>query len=266
MSEDHTHAHETVLLQIGGGIASVRLNRGYAMNALSPGLLQELAEALESLDSRPDVRVVVLEGIGGAFSVGFDLRAMASLLGSDGQLDVDMVQETAALGGRVIEAVRNLSAVTVASAHGFAVGGGFLLLAACDLRIAAEGLVCSVPEIDLGLPLMWGGVPLLMDELGPGLARDVILTGRRFGPEELRATHFIHHCVAEEDRDETTGELVRVLIDKPPMALRQMKGQLQAAARVDLKAAIPDPERLNLCATHPEFIPNLLAYVERLRG
>lgn len=266
MSEDHEHAQETIQLQLGGGVASVGLNRGYAMNALSPTLLHELAHTLETLNSRPDVQVVVLEGLGRAFSVGFDLRAMASLLGPDGQLDVDAVQETAALGGRVIEAVRNCRAVTVASAHGFAVGGGFLLLAACDLRIATDDLICSVPEVDLGLPLMWGGVPLLMDELGPGLARDVILTGRRFGPEELLASHFIHHCVSADARDATTGELVSTLLDKPSMALRQMKGQLQDASGVNPEGAVPDARRLDLCATHPEFVPNLMAYVQRLRG
>ena len=266
MSEHHEHTHETVQLQVGGGVASVGLDRGYAMNALSPQLLEELTHTLEVVNARPDVRVVVLEGIGRAFSVGFDLRAMASLLGADGQLDVDTVQQTAALGGRVIEAVRRSSAVTIASAHGFAVGGGFLLLAACDLRIATDDLVCSVPEVDLGLPLMWGGVPLLTDELGPGLARDVILTGRRFGPEELLASHFIHHCVPVADRDATTDELVRTLLDKPTMALRQVKGQLQDVDGVDPQSAIPDARRLDLCATHPEFIPNLMAYVQRLRG
>ncbi|MGB0588093.1 MAG: enoyl-CoA hydratase/isomerase family protein [Myxococcota bacterium] len=259
-------AHTTLLMQVGGGVASVSLNRGYAMNALSPQLLEELAEALESLHERPDVQVVVLEGLGRAFSVGFDLRAMASLLNDDGTLDVDTVQRSAALGRRVIQAVLTQRAVTIASAHGFAVGGGFLLLAACDMRIATHDLVCSVPEVDLGLPLMWGGVPLLMRELGPGLARDLILTGRRFGCDVLTANHFIHRLVDEDARDKATGELVTTLLDKPKEALLQMKGQLQDASGIETPASMPDPERLQLCATHPAFIPTLMAYAQRLRG
>ena len=94
MSEATEHTHETIALQVGGGVASVSLDRGYAMNALSPQLLEELTHTLASLDARPDVRVVVIEGLGRAFSVGFDLRAMASLLRPDGTLDVDAVQET----------------------------------------------------------------------------------------------------------------------------------------------------------------------------
>jgi enoyl-CoA hydratase/carnithine racemase len=256
----------TLMLRIGGGVASVSMNRSYAMNALSPQLLEELAEALESLHERPDVQVVVLEGIGRAFSVGFDLRAMAGLLHDDGTLDVDAVQRSAALGRRVIEAVQGQRAVTVASAHGFAVGGGFLLLAACDLRIATHDLVCSVPEIDLGLPLMWGGVPLLMRELGNGLARDLILTGRRFGCDLLTSNHFIHRLVSEAERDTATGQLVTTLLDKPKEALIQMKGQLQDASGVKTPESMPDPERLQLCATHPAFVPTLMAYVQRLRG
>ena len=216
----------TLLLQVGGGVASVRFNRGYAMNALSPQLLEELAEALESLHDRPDVQVVVLEGMGRAFSVGFDLRAMASLLNEDGSLDVDAVQRSAALGERVIKAVQRQRAVTVASAHGFAVGGGFLMLAACDLRIATHDLVCSVPEV----------------------------------------AHFIHRQVTEDERDTATGELVATLLDKPKEALLQMKGQLQDASGIETSSSMPDPERLQLCATHPAFVPTLMAYVQRLRG
>ena len=256
----------TLLLQVGGGVASVRFNRSYAMNALSPQLLEELAEALESLHDRPDVQVVVLEGMGRAFSVGFDLHAMASLLNDDGTLDIDAVQRSAALGRRVIEAIQRQSAVTIASVHGFAVGGGFLMLAACDLRIATHDLICSVPEVDLGLPLMWGGVPLLMSELGRGLARDLILTGRRFGCDALTGTHFIHRLVTEDERDKATGEMVATLLDKPKEALLQMKGQLQDASGVDTPSSMPDPERLQLCATHPAFVPTLMAYVQRLRG
>ena len=117
---------ENLLVQLGGGVASVGLNRAYAMNALSHALLEELVEALESFKGRRDVQVVVLEGLGRAFSVGFDLRAMAGLVSPEGELDVDQVQRSAALGAQVIEALRTQDAVTVASTHGFAVGGGFL--------------------------------------------------------------------------------------------------------------------------------------------
>ena len=259
-------AKETLVVQIGGGAASLGLDRPYAMNALSPELLEALADTLEDLIERPDVQVVVLEGLGRAFSVGFDLRAMAELLNADGTLNVDRVQESAALGERVIKALMAQRAVTVASAHSFAVGGGFLLLAACDLRIATHDIVCSVPEVDLGLPLMWGGVPLMMAELGHGLASELILTGRQFGKPDLERGHFIHRWADENDRDTLTGELVATLLSKPKEALMQMKGQLQDAKGVLTPASMPDAERLQLCATHPEFLPTLMAYLQRLKG
>ena len=258
--------NETLAVEIGGGVASLRLDRPYAMNALSPQLLSALAEALEGLLERPEVRIIVLEGVGRAFSVGVDLRAMSEFLDARGRLDVDAVQENAALGGRVIDALRRQRAVTVASAHTFAVGGGFLLLAACDLRIATNDIVCALPEVDLGLPLMWGGVPLLVTELGAGLARDLILTGRRFGREELLKGDFIHRWTELEERDRVTGDLVATLLDKPAEALRQMKGQLQDATEVATPHTMPAPERLQLCATDPEFLPTLGAYLERLKG
>ena len=188
MSDGCAVDEEVVRLQVGSGVASVTLNRPYVMNALSPAVLEGLLNIIETVRGRSDVRVLVLEGVGRAFSVGFDLRAMSGLMQTDGTVDQGALEQTARLGAQVISDLGELSAVTVASVHGFAVGGGLLLMAACDLRVVSDDLVCAVPEIDLGLPLMWGGVPLLMRELGPGLARDVIMTGRRFGAEELVAS------------------------------------------------------------------------------
>ena len=85
------------------------------------------------------------------------------------------------------EAMENLSAVSVASIRGHCVGGGVVLAATCDLRIAASDARFSIPEIDLGIPLAWGGIPRLVREVGPALTKELVMTCRPFGADEARA-------------------------------------------------------------------------------
>ena len=216
-------AHTTLLMQVGGGVASVSLNRGYAMNALSPTLLEELAEALESLHERPDVQVVVLEGLGRAFSVGFDLRAMASLLNDDGTLDIDTVQRSAALGRRVIQAVLTQRAVTIASAHGFAVGGGFGLSLVCDLRIANRGSKYGANFARLGLSSGMGISYILPRLVGPACASELMLTGRLVLGDEAESIGLVNRAVETDEVLPVAMEMAEAIAKNAPIAVRFIK-------------------------------------------
>src|SRR5258707_437093 len=98
-----------------------------------------------------------------------------------------MRREVGQLGLRMADAVETLRAVTVAQIHGYAVGGGVVLAAACDLRVAADDAVFSIPEIELGIPLAWGGIPRLVREIGPALTKELVMTCRRFTPAAAKS-------------------------------------------------------------------------------
>src|SRR5215467_463887 len=157
---------ETLVVEISCSIGRLVLNRPERLNAMNSTMLRELAEAARWFDSQPDVRVVIVSGAGRAFSAGADLKEPRSTEGSWPEL-----REAARAGSRMIEAIDSMKAVTVASVHGYAVGGAVLLIAACDLRIAAEDAVFSIPEVSLGIPLTWGGIPLLLREIGPAMTK-----------------------------------------------------------------------------------------------
>ena len=95
------------------------------------------------------------------FSAGFDLREFNNP-NQDGR-------NGAALGKQMADAIENMKAVAVAAVHGHCVGGGVVLVAACDLRVAATNTIFSIPEVDLGIPLAWGGIPRLVREIGPAM-------------------------------------------------------------------------------------------------
>lgn len=134
-------------------VATLVLNRPGKLNALSRQLLGELARACRWLDDRGDIAVVVVRGEGRAFSAGFDLGDFA-----DGDPTIS-VRDTADLGRVAAEALTDVRQLTIAALHGHCVGGGLVLAASCDIRVAADDTRFSIPEVDLGIPLAWGGIP-----------------------------------------------------------------------------------------------------------
>ena len=143
---------ETIEVSLQDGIGAVWLNRPDQLNPLSRATLTELVAAARWFDEQPETRVVIFGGRGRAFSAGADLA------GFGGPTDAG-ARESADSGRRMAEAIENMRAVTIARIHGWCVGGAVVLAAACDLRIATDSARFSIPEIDLGIPLAWGGIP-----------------------------------------------------------------------------------------------------------
>jgi enoyl-CoA hydratase/carnithine racemase len=134
------------------------------------------------------------------------------------------------------------------------VGGGLVLAAACDLRVAADTARFSIPEVDLGIPLAWGGIPRLVREIGPALTKELVITCREFGSAEAQSAGFLNRVVAESDLDRAVQELAAVIAAKPAMpavatkrhvnaVTDQMVGTVRAWSDADgLVAGLLDPE------------------------
>ena len=140
-------------------------------------------------------------------------------------------REVGQYGLRMAEALEKMRAVTIASVHGYAVGGGLLLMALCDLRIAARDAQFFIPEVDLGVPLAWGGIPRLVREIGPAMTRELVMTCRHFTPDEAQAMGLVNRVVpAERLRDETLA-LANELLAKPSVPLVITKEHVNVAAQ-----------------------------------
>lgn len=153
---------ETLKIEVNGSIGRLTLNRPERLNALSRTMLRELAEAAQWFNAQSEVRVVIVCGAGRAFCAGADLKDTPGKDSSKESASTWFEQRTAAQTGlRMMDAVEQMRATTIASVQGYAVGGGVLLMAACDLRISADDARFSIPEVELGIPLTWGGIPRL---------------------------------------------------------------------------------------------------------
>ncbi len=207
-------------LSITGGIARLQLNRPQVFNALSPDLLQELILHCDELATDEAARVVVLEGAGKHFCAGADLPRFTKSMESD-------PHGTADLGRCAAEALATLPQITIATIKGYCIGGALVLSAACDLRIAADNSRFSIPELDAGIPLSWGGMAYVVRLVGESLANDLVLTCRPFDANDALRAGFISRIVSLDNFTTEVSALAENVARKPRIVLRQTKRKLQ---------------------------------------
>lgn len=211
-------------VQIHGALGMLTLSRPQRLNALSPQTLSELIAAAQWFNQQPEVKVVLVQGEGRAFCAGFDLTAFGSAANDASP------REQADQGRQVLEAIEGMRAVTVCALQGHVVGGGLLLALACDLRYAAMDAVFSIPEVDLGIPLAWGGIPRLVRELGPALTRELVLTCRPFSAAEALGWRFVNRVLATDVLAAETLALAQQLAARPAMLLQMTKTRVARAS------------------------------------
>lgn len=257
---------QTIRARCEGPLGRLTLNRPERLNALGATALRELAEAARWFDERPEVRVVIVSGAGRAFSAGADLRDPPIAAAAPGSGNAWAVRrEVGQYGLRMANAIEQMRAITIAQVHGYAVGGGLVLMAACDLRVAADDTVFSIPEIELGIPLAWGGIPRLVREIGPALTKELVITCRRFTPAEAKAAGLINRVVPAERLTAEAEALARDVIDKPPVPVVITKEHVNAVARA-MGAGLTgfsDGDTLLGVAFDPESRAAAAAYLER---
>lgn len=225
-----------------GRIGRLTLTQPDKLNPLGTTALQEIADAASWFDTT-GASIVIVTGEGRAFSSGFDLREFAG--GGPGSADY---------GRKMADALEGMTALTIAAIKGPCVGGGVVLAGACDLRIAADDTVFSIPEVNLGIPLAWGGITRLTREIGPALTRELVLTCRPFDAEEARSIGFVNRVVPRAELESAVDELAEQLARKAPSVVAATKRQVHEALEnvasttgawadaIMLGAALRDPE------------------------
>ncbi len=248
---------ETLIVDAAGPIGSITLNRPNRLNALSRLTLVELTQAAKWFDDQAHVKVVIVKANGRAFSAGFDLNDFTTP-------DPDVSPRDAAdLGRLMAEAVTNMRAMTIARIHGHCVGGGLVLAGACDLRYATADATFSIPELALGIPLAWGGIPRLVRELGPAVTKDIVMTCRPFTCHEALALRFINGVGTPENIDHQIANAANALGQRSKLTLELTKRQINACAEelVSVGRSVSDADTLVAAQRDPESRAASLAYL-----
>ena len=224
-----TREFQTIRVEVEDALGRLTLNRPERLNAVGATMLQELAEAARWFDGHRELRVVIVSGEGRAFCAGADLKD--SPLGPPADSSWLFRREVGQYGLRAADALEQMRAVTIAQVHGYAVGGGMVLMAVCDLRVAADDAVFFIPEIDLGIPLAWGGIPRLVRELGPALTKELVMTCRRFTPAEAKSLGFLNRVVPAAQLKSEVEQLARELVAKPSVPVAITKEHVNSVVR-----------------------------------
>jgi enoyl-CoA hydratase/carnithine racemase len=228
-----TRAESPLAIERDGAVLRVWLDRPERRNALDTATLEALTDLYQGLQRDFQTRVVVLGGRGPSFCGGADRGSPPGserMAASSGAGDRER-RYSSQIGMRACRAIEECEAVTLARVHGHAVGGGVALALACDFRIAAQGSVFHVPEVDLGLPLTWGATPRMISEVGMARARELILLCDRVDAGTAERWGLVHRVVAATRLDAEVDAWARRLAAKPEIAVQMTKTQLRGLSR-----------------------------------
>jgi enoyl-CoA hydratase/carnithine racemase len=219
---------------VDGKVALCRLNRPEARNALSPGLREELIEAVEAFDEDEAINCIVIAGNEEAFAAGADVKALA-------ERSINDELSPSESFWRRLAAIRK---PVVAAVSGWALGGGCELALTCDLIIASETAEFGQPEITLAIIPGGGGTQRLARVIGKQRAMELVLTGRRFSAAEAKQMGIVNEVTKRRDWLDRAMEVAAVIARRPPLAARLAKQAVLAAEETGLTAGVEAERRL----------------------
>jgi enoyl-CoA hydratase/3-hydroxyacyl-CoA dehydrogenase len=248
-----------VRLEAKDGIATITMNRPEAMNALNDKVLRELKKAVAQVQDDPSVRVVIITGEGPAFVAGADIRAMMTK-------NLIEIRAFTRFGQGVMNDIERLEKPVIAAINGFALGGGFELALACDIRLASTEARMGFPEVGLGIFPGFGGTQRLPRLIGKGWACELILTGDQIGAEEAARIGLVNRVVPPQQLMAEAQQLARRIARQGPIAVARAKTAINQALQTDLDAGLAfELEAVTLTFGTEDQNEGMTAFLERRR-
>ena len=250
---------ENVNVRRDDHIAVVEFNRPAKANALNHAHLADIEAAALAFRDDAEIRVVIFTGSGRHFSSGADL-------GGFGTAPESLLERRrqARMGERATMAIYNMDQITIAAWNGGALGGGAVLATAMDLRIGAEDCFMQYPEIDLGVNLMWKGLPLIVRIAGPSRAKRLVIGGERIHAPELLDWGILDAIVPSGTLLETALERAARYAAKPPIAAQMIKQSANAiVSALDSAVMHMDVDQNLFTATTGDQKSAIAAYLDK---
>jgi enoyl-CoA hydratase len=254
--------------EVEPGIRVVTLNRPDRLNALSRPLITELHETFASIHADRSARVVILTGAGRGFCSGADVKAGEEENAEPGTEDMGSLtriffaQEHLA---SLHERIHRLRQPVIAAVNGVAVGGGFALALACDIRLAAPSASFGAVFIKRGVSACDMGTSYLLPRLvGASRAAELMLTGRIFGADEAREMGLVLDVVEPEQLMERALTTARQIVSNPPLAVWMTKETMwQTIDAPSMRHALDMENRTQvMCTQTGELTEAFLAFRE----
>jgi enoyl-CoA hydratase len=222
---------QNFLYEKEAGIRIVTLNRPKAMNSINGELIAELSQILDDIAADQAARVVILTGGEKVFAAGGDVAFMSKASPLEVETFASSVMHT-------FLKMEKLDKPIIAAISGLALGGGCEMTLACDIRIAAEGAVFGMPEINLGIIPGAGGTQRLTRLVGPGWVKYLVMTGQTIDTETAFKIGLVNQVVPKENLMDEAKKLASKLAAKSPVALKAAKTCINYGMNVDLASGL----------------------------
>lgn len=215
-----------VIYETSNRIAYITLNRPDALNSLDDSLNDELWQVWSRFDKDSAADVAILTGNGKAFCAGADLKTFMPKWEHANTLDIRKNVPTGIAGG-ITRGQHKISKPIIAAINGFAIGGGFELALACDIRIASEKAKFGVFEVRYGFHQGDGGIVRLVAIAGMAVALELTLTGREVPAEEAFRLGLVSRVVPHAELMATAEQYAAMILANSQMAIRSAKETIQ---------------------------------------
>ncbi len=254
--------NDTVLLAIEAGIATLTLNRPKALNALDAAMVEGLTQALDRIEAEREARVVIIEGSGGGFMAGGDLRGFSQWLDlPPAERKLRFERFIGTVHPQILR-LRRLPQPVVASVYGPVAGFGLSLMLACDLAVAAENSVFTLAYSLIGTSPDGGSSFFLPRQVGMKKAMEIALLGDRFDAAMALRLGLVNEVVPLDRLKARTGEIAARLATGPSEAYaatkRLINGSMTATLETQLQAEM---ESFASCSATGDFVEGITAFL-----
>ena len=209
-------------------MAWINLDRPEVRNALNAELIHELTEVFDWLNSRDDIRVIILKGNGKAFCAGADLEYMKAMAGFSYNQNLADAQNLS----KLFQTIYFCNKAVIVDVHGACIGGANGIIAAADIVIAEKETKFAFSEVRLGITPATIS-PFVVQKIGNTAAKELMLTGRRFTADEAKAFRLVNVVVSEAEMIDTERQYIEHFLHASPDAIAECKNLLRMVSGTD---------------------------------
>ena len=219
---------KTIQVQLGESMAWINLDRPEVRNALNAELIRELTEVFDWLNSRDDIRVIILKGNGKAFCAGADLAYMKDMAGFSYNQNIADAEKLS----KLFQTIYYCDKAVIVDVHGACIGGANGIIAAADIVIAECETKFAFSEVRLGITPATIS-PFVVAKIGNTAAKELMLTGRRFTADEAKTFGLVNVVVDEVDMVDTERQYIDHFLQASPDAIAECKNLLRMVTGTD---------------------------------
>lgn len=251
-------AYENILFEVDGNIAVIKFNRPKALNAINPGVLEDMGNALDEIEGNTDIKILILTGEGDkAFVAGADISHMVNFSPLQGR-------NFSAQGQELLFRIEGLPIPVIACVNGFALGGGTEIAMTCDFIYASENAKFGQPEIGLGIIPGFGGTQRLCRLVGKAMAKELCMTGAIISAGEAKEIGLVNKVFPHEDLWKETMKTAGIMASKGKVSMRATKQCIERGIDQDLRTGCyMETDAFAVCVSSSDCKEGMTAFLEK---